>query len=102
MRCAIIHRFQFSALLGLAVSISASVAVGAQQSPRSPASEPARISLARGEVFAQRGESRDWIAATTNLAAYEGDTLVTSPDARSEVSYASASSAKSGSWALHA
>ena len=57
----------------------------AQQSDSGPALGIARISLVRGEVAVQRGESGDSIQARANLPLVEGDYLTTGPASRAEL-----------------
>ncbi len=57
----------------------------AESSDGGPALGVARISLARGEVAVQRGESGDTIQARANLPLVEGDYLTTGPASRAEV-----------------
>lgn len=45
----------------------------------------ARVSLIRGDVSMQRGDSGDWVAATLNTPLVYGDTISTGPDSRAEV-----------------
>ncbi len=60
-------------------------ALRAQQSDSGPALGIARISLVRGEVAVQRGESGDSIQARANLPLVEGDYLTTGPASRAEL-----------------
>lgn len=53
--------------------------LGAQSPDGGPALGVARISLVRGEVAVQRGESGDTIQARANLPLVEGDYLTTGP-----------------------
>ena len=55
------------------------------QSESDPALGVARISLARGEVAVQRGESGDSIQARANVPLVEGDILSTGPASRAEI-----------------
>ena len=57
----------------------------AAKSDSEPALGVARISLARGEVAVQRGESGDSIQARANLPLVEGDILNTGPGSRAEI-----------------
>ena len=56
------------------------------QSPETgPALGVARLSLAKGDVTVQRGESGDSIQATVNMALVEADILTTGPASRAEL-----------------
>ena len=57
----------------------------AQQSGSAPALGVARISLVRGEVAVQRGESGDSIRGRANLPLVEGDYVSAGPASRAEV-----------------
>lgn len=59
--------------------------VRAEQSDSAPALGIARISLVRGEVSVQRGESGDSIQARANLPLVEGDYLITGAVSRAEI-----------------
>jgi len=43
------------------------------------------MSVAQGDVFTIRGDSKDWLATTTNAPAVRGDTVATGPDSRTEL-----------------
>ena len=60
-------------------------ALRAEESDSGPALGIARISLVRGEVSVQRGESGDSIQARANLPLVEGDFLTTGPVSRAEI-----------------
>jgi FecR protein len=90
-------------LLGLAVGVMAlaMVAQGQDQAPppqdqaaapqdqAAPQSEAApgvaRVSMIRGDVSTQRGDSNDWLAATLNTPVNAGDRVGTAAGARAEV-----------------
>src|SRR5215472_5053702 len=54
---------------------------------RSSGSNPgvARLSLIRGDVSMQRGDSGDWVATTVNTPIVSGDTIATSEGGRAEI-----------------
>ena len=54
---------------------------------RSSGSNPgvARLSLIRGDVSMQRGDSGDWVATTVNTPIVSGDTVATSDGGRAEI-----------------
>jgi Family of unknown function (DUF6600)/FecR protein len=66
----------------LAVTGMAGIA-HAQQAQTSPG--VARVSLIRGDVSMQRGDSGDWVAVTVNTPLVYGDTISTGPNSRAEV-----------------
>ncbi len=49
-----------------------------------PASSVARLSLVRGDVSLQRGDSGDWVSTVVNTPLIIGDTLATDDDSRAE------------------
>jgi hypothetical protein len=55
----------------------------AQQVETSPG--VARVSLIKGNVSMQRGDSGDWVAVTVNTPLLYGDTISTGPNSRAEV-----------------
>jgi len=50
-----------------------------------PASSVARVSLIRGEVSLERGDSGDWISAVVNTPLVIGDAVDTADDSRAEI-----------------
>jgi hypothetical protein len=59
-------------------------------------SEVARISVVQGDVFSIRGDSKDWLPATANAPAEQGDCISTGPDSRTELQLDSADMLRMG------
>ena len=57
----------------------------AQSAENGPALGVSRLSLAKGDVTVQRGESGDSIQATVNMPLVEADILTTGPASRAEI-----------------
>ena len=63
------------------------VAVGSARAQQPVELQPgvARVSMIQGEIFTQRGDSGDWVAATLNTPVVAGDQLSTEQRSRAEV-----------------
>lgn len=77
--------FRILAIASLPCVVLSGPALRAQQPDSGPAPGVARISLVRGEVAVQRGESGDSIQARANLPLVEGDYVSTGSASRAEV-----------------
>jgi len=74
------------AILIAALMISVPMFLRAQQEqPEEPNSAVGRISMIRGEVSVQRGDSGEWVAATLNTPLVPGDRIATGDRSRAEV-----------------
>src|SRR4029077_21132327 len=62
----------------------------ADQQQTGPAQGAARISLLRGDVSTQRGDSGDWVAVTLNTPVMAGDRVSTSSTGSAELELDSA------------
>ena len=82
---------RWSWILGLVVSVAfaAGWAYGQGTAQPVPQDQPqpgvARISMIRGEVSFQRGDSGDWVAATLNAPLVAGDRVSTGPNSHVEL-----------------
>jgi hypothetical protein len=72
------------AALFLAMTGMAGVA-RAQQTQTQTSPGVARVSLMKGSVSMQRGDSGEWVAVTVNTPLLTGDTISTGPNSRAEV-----------------
>src|SRR5690348_18090903 len=67
-------------LAAVLVVMAATVYSGAQVQPG-----VGRVSLIRGDVTMQRGDSGDWVNAKLNTPLVAGDKVATGPDSRTEI-----------------